>query len=109
MLLNVDYVPFVNRISLPEWVEFGIHLTISVALGLCLSWWMHRTDVEPARMTRYATCVGLAVGLCLYPTSALSDRTPILTDGFAFLCWMAAHTLYGATLGALLTGTARRQ
>nr|WP_286672255.1 hypothetical protein [Cohnella hashimotonis] len=109
LLLNVDYVPVVNRISLPEWVAFAIHLSISVALGLCLSWWMNRKSVEPSRMTRYATCVGLAVGLCLYPTSALSDRTPILTDGSAFLYWMAAHTLYGATLGTLLTRTARRQ
>ncbi|MDG0809060.1 hypothetical protein [Cohnella rhizosphaerae] len=108
LLLNVDYVPVLNRISMPERVEFAIHLAISVALGLCLSWWMNRTGVAPGRMTRYATFVGLAVGLCLYPTSALSDRTPILTDGSAFLYWMAAHALYGATLGALLARTARR-
>ncbi|EHB62807.1 hypothetical protein [Paenibacillus lactis] len=37
LLLNVDYIPGLNRLELPEWVEFLLHLAISVLLSAVLA------------------------------------------------------------------------
>lgn len=36
LLLNVDYIPYINTFVFPERIEVGFHLIVSIALAICL-------------------------------------------------------------------------
>ena len=36
LLLNVDYIPYINAFAFPELIEVGFHLVVSIALAICL-------------------------------------------------------------------------
>jgi hypothetical protein len=102
LLLNVDYVPFLKSIHLPEIVEFILHLMISIILAFGVNLYITKKDLTKERIIGFVMKVGLIVGLLLYPTTYFSERTPEITSIYSFLFWMAGHGLYGAVLGKLL-------
>ncbi|CAM3446197.1 MULTISPECIES: hypothetical protein [Paenibacillus] len=108
LLLNVDYIPGLNRLELPEWVEFLLHLAISVLLSAVLAQILRMKLLPPARAFTFVAAACTGVGVLLYPTTALSDRTPGFTDPVSFLLWLSGHLLYGAALGRLLAGARAR-
>ncbi len=98
-LLNVDYIPLIGTVYYPEWVEVAFHLTVSVAVAFGF---LVMFTLRP-RWQRHAVliCAGVSIliGILLFPTTALSDRTPAITDGTALLYWLLGHAIYGALLG----------
>jgi hypothetical protein len=105
LLLNVDYVPVLKELKLSELIEFALHLVISVLLSIALTIFLKQKNWTRLRSLFWVSLVCLAVGLLLYPTTVLSDRTPELSDLAALLFWLAGHLLYGVALGWLLTGS----
>lgn len=105
LLLNVDYVPVLKELKLPELIEFALHLVISVLLSILLAIFLKSKNWPRGRSLFWVSLVCLAVGLLLYPTTVLSNRTPELTDLVALLFWLVGHLLYGIALGWLLTGS----
>ncbi|AYB46176.1 hypothetical protein [Paenibacillus lautus] len=103
LLLNVDYVPLLKELKLSELVEFALHLAISILLSIALAIFLKQKNSSRGRSLSWVSLVCLAVGLLLYPTTVLSDRTPELSDPAALLFWLAGHLLYGIALGWLLT------
>lgn len=98
-LLNVDYIPVVGTIAFPEWIEVFFHLvvSVSVALGFYL---LYR--LRPAWKQRAITICAVGsviIGIALFPTTALSDRTPEITDALSLLYWLVGHAIFGAVLG----------
>ncbi|GKV68672.1 hypothetical protein NCCP2716_11700 [Sporosarcina sp. NCCP-2716] len=99
LLLNVDYIPIFGEVSYPEWLEVAFHLIVSVAVafGFLLmyrlrpQWHRHAVPI--------CTAVSVLIGILLFPTTALSDRTPAITDGTALLYWLIGHAIFGALLG----------
>lgn len=102
-MLNVDYVPFLKNIQLPEIIEFGLHMVISIMLAFILNVYINRKILRKEAIYRFVLRVSLIVGLLLYPTTLLSERTPSVTDANAFLVWMAGHFIYGIILGRILS------
>ncbi len=102
LLLNVDYVPILKDMHLPEIVEFGLHLVISVILAFGVNLYIFKEELQKEKIPGFVIKIGLVVGLLLYPTTLLSDKTPEITSSFSLLFWMAGHGLYGAVLGKLL-------
>lgn len=102
LLLNVDYIPILKEMKLNEWVEFGLHLFISILLGIFVGAYAHWKGWKGSALIVMTVLISLAVALLLYPTTMLSERTPKLLNGEAFSYWMLGHLLYGATLGVLL-------
>ncbi|OME92726.1 MULTISPECIES: hypothetical protein [Paenibacillus] len=105
LLLNIDYVPVLNELKLSEIIEFALHLIISVLLSIALTIFLKQKNWTRWRSLSWVSLVCLAVGLLLYPTTVLSDRTPELSDLAALLFWLVGHLLYGIALGWLLTGS----
>ncbi|MBY0163765.1 hypothetical protein [Paenibacillus lautus] len=103
LLLNIDYVPVLKELKLSELVEFALHLVISVLLSIALAIFLKQKKWSRGRSLSWVSLVCLTVGLLLYPTTVLSDRTPELSDPAALLFWLAGHLLYGIALGWLLT------
>lgn len=102
LLLNLDYVPVLQRYAFPEIVEFGIHVGISVGLSVVLGLYMRYRKFAAEQVVRFVVLVSLVVGVLLYPTTALSERTPALTSVPAVIFWLTGHGLYGWVLGWLV-------
>lgn len=102
LLLNIDYVPVLKELRLSEFVEFAFHLLISILLSIALTVFLVQKQWSRVRSLSLVTFVCLAVGLLLYPTTALSVRTPELSDLAALMLWLTGHLLYGIALGWML-------
>lgn len=102
LLLNIDYIPYLNRIKFPELVEFAFHVLISILLSLILVIYFNRKKLPRPTLVLTITLVGIVVGMLLYPTTILSERTPEFTDLKAIFFWLSGHVLYGLSLGFLL-------
>ncbi len=102
LLLNVDYVPLVKSVTGNEWVELALHMVVAVAV----SWFMYQFVVRKigsqTKATLAVTALSLLIGVALYPSTTLSERTPAIADGEAWLWWLLAHLVYGWALAFLL-------
>ncbi|WP_338553625.1 hypothetical protein [Paenibacillus sp. KS-LC4] len=109
LLLNVDYIPLLKELALSELGEFALHLVVSalVGIGLALLFGIVRWPV--VRQTYTAIAISLLIGLALFPTTLLSDRTPSIGSGAAWTWWLAGHAVYGWVLGELLGLLPRKQ
>jgi hypothetical protein len=98
LLLNVDFVPFLPQ-PLPEWLEFILHLIVSVGISALYIMLLLR---YPSLRTK-ALRLGIAAGALAIPTfiplTLLSTRTPAIDDGVALFWWVVGHLLYGVGLG----------
>jgi hypothetical protein len=102
LLLNVDYVPIIQRFEVSEIIEFSIHLFISVVMSVSLLFFLNKKNLPTNKRVLLVILLSLVIGVLLYPTTALSNRTPSLTDLTAFGFWLLGHSLYGGILGFLL-------
>jgi hypothetical protein len=103
LLLNVDYIPILKDIKLAEVVEFGLHMVISIGLAFAINFYFSRKELGKEAIQRFVIRISLIVGLLLFPTTLLSERTPPITSIYAFLFWMAGHWIYGLVLGRVLS------
>lgn len=97
LLLNVDFVSFLPP-RLPEWIEFGLHLMVALAIGLVYAFW--NSILAYPRPLLTATVLGLLSSLLFFPLASLSDRVPAPGDMQAFGWWFAGHLLFGILLYA---------
>ncbi|WP_243735065.1 hypothetical protein [Paenibacillus turpanensis] len=99
LLLNVDFVPFLPQ-PLPEWIEFMLHMAVSVFIGMLYSYLLGRSirRSETPRPVLYAAAAALVTIPLFIPLTLLSDRTPAITDMAAFAWWIAGHGAYGFIL-----------
>ena len=100
-LLNVDYIPIIGTIAFPEWIEVSFHLIISIAVALGFYILFQLRPHWKRLAIGICTIVSIGIGIALFPTTALSDRTPELTNGIALLYWLFGHALFGLVLGIL--------
>ncbi|WP_342526494.1 hypothetical protein MKY84_12775 [Chryseomicrobium sp. FSL W7-1435] len=98
LLLNVDYFPILKNYSFPEWVEISFHLIVSFVLAFIYAWLWKKWN----RPFLYTVISAFMIGLIIYPSTGLSDRTPEVTDGSALFWWQTGHLIYGALLAWLL-------
>ena len=102
LLLNVDYIPYLNTFVFPEVIEVSFHLIVSLALAISLYLLLVYTNIKSrSKIIFTCTIVCLIIGVALYPTTTFSDRTPMLTSIPSFTYWIMGHILYGYLLGIL--------
>ncbi|MFF5995642.1 hypothetical protein AAGS61_12965 [Lysinibacillus sp. KU-BSD001] len=102
LLMNVDYIPIVKEYTFPEWVEFTFHLIIAVILTYVIVWIAWKKSFTSKQLISFTVIVNIVIAIALYPTTALSDRTPPLLSVPSFGLWLVAHIAYGVVLGILL-------
>ena len=98
-LLNVDYIPIIGNIVFPEWIEVSFHLLVSIAVALGFYIMYQLRPHWKKRAIAICTIVSVVIGIALFPTTALSDRTPELTNIVALSYWLGGHAVFGAVLG----------
>jgi hypothetical protein len=94
LLLNIDFVPGLPP-TLPEFIEFALHLIVSVVIGIFYLWWVRHSG----RPMIKGILLGAVSSLLYIPLSQLSSRVPDLNDVAAILYWIAGHLLFGIVLG----------
>ena len=103
LLLNVDYIPYINTFTFPELIEVGFHLIVSIALAVCLYLlFVHLKITSRKQIIVTATTVCFIIGIALFPTTTFSDKTPDFRSIPSFSYWIAGHISYGYILGYLL-------
>ena len=102
LLMNVDYIPILKEYIFPAWIEFTFHLIIAVILAYAIVWVAWKKHYTRKQLIRFTIVVNITIAIALYPTTALSDRTPALYSFPSFGLWLVAHIAYGIVLGALL-------
>ena len=98
-LLNVDYMPIIGDIAFPEWIEVSFHLIVSVAVALGFYLMFQLRPLWKRYAIVICTMVSIIIGLFLFPTTALSNRTPEITNSIALLYWLFGHGIFGLVLG----------
>lgn len=99
ILLNIDYIPIIGNIAFPEWIEVAFHLIVSIAVALGFYIMYLLRPYWKKRALAICSIVSVVIGIALFPTTALSDRTPDLTNRVALFYWLAGHAVFGAVLG----------
>ncbi|WP_340016140.1 hypothetical protein [Paenibacillus sp. FSL K6-1318] len=94
LLLNIDFMPGLPP-TLPEFIEFSLHLIVSVAIAIFYLWWVQRSG----RPMFKGILLGAVSSLLYIPLSQLSSRVPDLYDVAAMLYWVIGHLLFGIVLG----------
>lgn len=101
LLLNVDYFPILKNYHFPELIEFGFHLIISVVVAFSLLFIIKKYRWNGTQIIVRTLFITFSIGFLLYPTTALSDRTPELSSLPAIFFWLLGHLLYGLLLSSL--------
>ncbi|BAC15018.1 hypothetical protein [Oceanobacillus iheyensis HTE831] len=97
LLMNIDYFPIIGEWQHPPILEFSYHIVVSVVLVYMLFFFLRLWNLE-CKLWAYVSISGV-IGLLIYPTTALSDRTPELYDGYAIILWIIGHLIYGFSIG----------
>lgn len=100
LLMNVDYFPVLGGMSLPNWIEFSFHLLVSVVIVWILYAVLKKKNLE-RKLMPYIFC-NAAIGLLIFPTTMLSDRTPEIDSIGAWLIWLTGHLVYGFSVWGML-------
>ncbi|MFA9557961.1 hypothetical protein ACERII_11695 [Evansella sp. AB-rgal1] len=102
LLLNIDYFPIIKDIPFPEVIEFSFHMIVSVLLSCMIRAVLFRKEMSYKAYINFIVFLCFLIGLILFPTTALSTRTPPITQVEAWICWLLGHVLYGYVLSRLL-------
>ncbi|WP_405155727.1 hypothetical protein [Paenibacillus sp. FSL K6-0108] len=94
LLLNIDFVPWLPP-TIPEYIEFVLHLIVSIIIGIFYIWWIQRSGHPISK----GILIGVLSSLLYIPLSQLSSRVPDLYDIKAILYWLAGHLLFGVVVG----------
>ncbi|MGM9950218.1 MAG: hypothetical protein ACI33P_08810 [Lysinibacillus sp.] len=103
LLLNVDYIPVLGSLHLPEFGEFLLHLIVAVTLAFVLMETAIRYRLKGKEFIVLCMGVNIGIAICYYPLTSLSEKTPPLTSFPALSIWIGAHALYGFLLWFLLS------
>ncbi|WP_430789989.1 hypothetical protein VBD025_05295 [Virgibacillus flavescens] len=100
LLLNVDYIPVLRSLSMNEFIEFMLHVIVSIVLVYVLYFSLKHYELH--KKTVVYILITFVVGMLLWVTTTLSSRTPELMDGTALLYWLLGHVLYGSFIGIII-------
>ncbi|MEK4298448.1 hypothetical protein MKY30_03375 [Oceanobacillus sp. FSL W8-0428] len=100
LLMNVDYFPVLGSMYLPDWIEISLHLLVSTSVVWVLYLLLKMKKLEQ-RLALYLLCNGV-IGLIIFPTTILSDRTPEIDNIWAWIIWLSGHMVYGFSVWGML-------
>jgi hypothetical protein len=107
LLVNVDYLPGFRDTDPPDWIEFGLHLVVSVAVCMAGDF-ASKKGLLGSSKRGHAIRFGLVmvlIGVMLYPTTMLAAEapTPLMNNVAAWGWWLLGHAAYGVGVGFFLS------
>ncbi|MGB7998675.1 MAG: hypothetical protein WCF60_01035 [Anaerobacillus sp.] len=103
LLLNVDFIPIIGGKNLPELIEFGFHLIISLIVGIVFSFVsFHFFKDRNKAQAILAYVLTLPTVFLYFPLTYLAIKpTPDLFNMTAFSYWTFGHVIYAGVLFAV--------
>ncbi|MBY0121463.1 hypothetical protein [Bacillus sp. S/N-304-OC-R1] len=98
LLLNIDYIPYLKDLTLHESIEFLLHIFVSIILAIILLQLSILYKWTRSQIFTRTVLSCFLIGVILYPTTALSERTPSITSISGVTAWLIGHLLYGVVL-----------
>lgn len=102
LLMNVDYIPILKGFSFPVWVEFSYHLIVCIVITYALYFIARHVRWTKRQVFHVSIGVNVLIAFLLFPTTALSERTPSWTSIEALGWWVVLHAFYGVLVGIFL-------
>jgi len=103
LLLNIDYFPILKHIHFSEMIEFLFHIIVSIIIATILLFITHYFKWSRQQIGLRIILISMFIGLIIYPTTILSERTPEITSLLAISHWIIGHLLYGISLAVSFT------
>ncbi len=100
LLLNTDYIPLLNELHPKTVIGFIFHFVTCVASVVILFYLLKIVNLS-YKMMPYIIVYTLGSSI-LFPLTALSERTPALSDYFAWLYWVLGHALYSLFVAIMI-------
>ena len=95
LLLNIDYIPMLDRLNFGELFELALHLVVGVVIGNVLQRGIDKFKLVQNQRFIVIIVASLTVAITYYPVTTLSERTPDFLSISAFSWWIIGHFLYG--------------
>jgi hypothetical protein len=99
LLLNVDFIPVIGRVSWPEYIEFIFHLLVSIILGIIFYYLAGKWRLKTYQSFYLAAALTVPALFLYFPLSLLAIKeVPEIGDWTAFSYWAAGHLVYLVSL-----------
>jgi hypothetical protein len=99
LLLNVDFIPVIGRISWPEYIEFIFHLLVSIILGIIFYYLAGKWRLKNDQSLYLAAALTIPALSLYFPLTILAVKeVPETDDWTAFSYWTGGHLLYLVSL-----------
>ncbi|MFZ3579193.1 hypothetical protein [Virgibacillus sp. DJP39] len=100
LLLNIDYMPLLGSWLTTEIAEFTLHVCVSIILVIVLYYSIKKLNLRQNLLIYIL--MNIVIGVLLWGTTTLSNRTPEFGDVTAFFYWLTGHALFGSIVGLLI-------
>ena len=99
LLLNVDFLPLIGKVSWPESIEFLFHLLISCVLGVTFIFLIKKANLSSQKIWLLSFALTLPTVFLYFPLSYLAIKdVPGLLNFKAIYLWTLGHLLYALSL-----------
>ena len=98
LLLNVDYIPLLKRVTSNEPLELILHLIVAVIVSVVWFVVLQKINLTKKKGRIATIMMAMCIGLLLYPSTIMSERTPALSSLPSLEFWLLGHLIFGILL-----------
>ncbi|MED3728082.1 DUF6789 family protein [Priestia filamentosa] len=98
LLLNVDYIPLLKRVTSNEQLELILHLIVAVIVSVVWFVVLQKINLTKKKSRTATIMMAMCIGLLLYPSTIMSERTPSLSSLSSLGFWLLGHLIFGMLL-----------
>lgn len=100
LLFNTDYIPFLNELYPKYLVEVLFHFITCIMSVIVLFYLLKLFNLQ-FKLMPYIL-IYTAGSSILFPLTALSERTPDLSDYSAWIYWIIGHMIYSVIVAIMI-------
>jgi hypothetical protein len=98
LLLNVDYIPLLKRVTSNKPLELILHLIVAVIVSVGWFVVLQKINLTKQKSRISTIMMAMCIGLLLYPSTIMSERTPSLSSFPSLGFWLLGHLVFGILL-----------
>ncbi|MCY8231249.1 hypothetical protein [Priestia endophytica] len=98
LLLNVDYIPLLKRVTSNEPLELILHLIVAVIVSVVWFVVLRKINLTKKKSRIATIMMAMCIGLLLYPSTIMSERTPSFSSLPSLGFWLLGHLIFGILL-----------
>ncbi len=112
LLLNVDFIPFINQVKWSEPIEFLFHVVISICISFVFIFLVDQLKSQKSLGKLWLLSLIMClptIGLYFVLSILAIQEVPAWNDWLAFTFWTIAHLIYASLLPLLYLKTIKKR